>query len=300
MSASVGEVVDDAGTEPRGPAEPGGRQPALARDLERALESILVGVELGGWQRRGSLSATGEMAEADDRQVRRVDGGLEVLGVGAQAGEQRGVVVVCLDQPGEPVAAEMLPGHPELEGAPPSGALEAELVEVELAGVVVVGVDRRGLAAAVVLRRPAAEDLPEVLAAADQQPADVVRLEEPLVRVHGDRIGALQVRDPPRVTGGQPRRAAVGRVDVEPQVLGRGDVGQLPGGVDRPGVGRADDAGDRERRQSGGPISCDRLGDGRAAQPEPLVGRDDRPASRAGSRAGRAHAPIEKCVWSEV
>ena len=97
----------------------------------------------------------------------------------------------------KPVGPEVLPGHPELERAPAAGALEAELVEVELVAVVVVGpwsgVDR-GLAAAVVLGRPAAEHLAEVRPVADQQAADVVGLEEPLVRVDGDRVGALEVR----------------------------------------------------------------------------------------------------------
>ena len=110
---------------------------------------------------------------------------------------------------------------------------------------------------------------------ADQQPADVVGLEEPLVRVDGHRVRAIEVRDATGVARRQPGAAAVRRVDVEPQAVRRGDVRQLADGVDRAGVRRAGDRRDRERRQAGGQVARDGLGDGRAAQPERVVGRHD-------------------------
>ena len=76
-------------------------------------------------------------------------------------------------------------------------------------------------------------------AVTDEQPADVVGLEEPLVRIDGDRVGPLQPRDPPGVTWREPRRPAVRRVDVEPQPFALRDVGELVDGVDRTGVGGA-------------------------------------------------------------
>ncbi len=93
-------------------------------------------------------------------------------------------------------------------------------------------VGRRRLAAAVVLGRPAAEDRPEGPAVADQETADVVGLEEPLVRIDGHRIGAIEVPDPIPVAVRQSGASAVGRVDVEPQVLRGGDVGKLADRVD--------------------------------------------------------------------
>src|SRR5207342_2946926 len=107
--------------------------------------------------------------------------------------QEGGEVVVRLDQPAETLGPEVFPGHPELECAPAAGPLEAELVEVELIGmrvvfVVVVCRAAGPLAAAVVLGRPAAEDLAEVRPVAYQQATDVVGLEEPLVRVDRDRI----------------------------------------------------------------------------------------------------------------
>ena len=95
------------------------------------------------------------------------------------------------------------------------------------------------------------------------------------MRVDGDRIGALEVRHAVAVALRQPGAAAVGRVDVEPQVLGAGDVGELADRVDRSRVGRARDGGDRERRQAGRAVPGDGRGDRRAAQVEVVVGGQD-------------------------
>ena len=102
-----------------------------------------MGVELAGRERERRVAAAGQVAEADDRELRRLGERLEVVGLGAAPGEVRREVVVGLDEPAEAVGAEVLPGHPELERAPAARALEAELVEVELVAVVVVLVVRR-------------------------------------------------------------------------------------------------------------------------------------------------------------
>ena len=121
-----------------------------------------MGVEVGWREARGRGRAAGQVPEADDRQLRLGGQRLEVVALGAAPGEVRRQVDVHLDEPPEAARPEVLPGQPQLQRAPPARALEAELVEVELARdvVVVVVVRRRlrrrrrrrsGLAAAVVL-----------------------------------------------------------------------------------------------------------------------------------------------------
>jgi hypothetical protein len=111
-------------------------------------------------------------------------------------------------------------------------------------------------------------------AVADQQATDVVGLEEPFVRVYGDRIGAVEVRDAIGVAHGESRRAAVGRVHVEPQSLRFGHVRQLADGVHGTGVGGSGNRRDRERPEARGAIACYGRRDRRAKKPEPLVRRD--------------------------
>ncbi len=131
-------------------------------------------------------------------------------------------------------------------------------------------------------------------AVADQQAADVVRLEEPLVRVERDRIGAIEVGHARGVAGRQSGGTSVRGVDVEPQVLGRGHVGQLADDVDRAGVGRPGHAGDRERDEARRPVGGDGGGDRRAAQPEPIVRREH------DQRLGREAQQIEGASDGEM
>ena len=122
------------------------------------------------------------------------------------------------------------------------------------------------------------------------------------MRVDRDRIGALQVRHAAASRARQARRGAVRRVHVQPQALARRHVGELADGIDRAGVRRARDRGDRERQEARRPVARDRRRDGRAAQPEVVVGRDDderlrreaelveRPADREVGLVGRVDA----------
>ena len=144
---------------------------------------------------------------------------------------------------------------------------------VVLAVAEVVGhATARRLATSVVLRRATAEDGTQRPAVADEQTADVVGLEEPLVGVDGHRVGAVEVRDAIPVPHRQPCATAVCRIDVQPQALGLGHVGQLADGVDRTRVGRAGDSRDGVWRQTGRSVAGHGIGDRGPTQVEVVVG----------------------------
>ena len=177
----AGQVIDDPRAEPCRAAERGCRQPAVAGLLERRREPVLVGVEVRRCHRARGAAAAGQVTEAHDAKLGSLGERLEVVRLSAAGGEVCGDVVVALDEPAEAAGAEVLPGRPQLERAEAAGPLEAELVEVQLAGVAsgrrrgrrrvagVAGADRR-LAAAVVLGR-AIERLAQVPPVADEQRA---------------------------------------------------------------------------------------------------------------------------------
>ena len=123
----------------------------------------------------------------------------------------------------------------------------------------------------------------QVLAPAHDQRADVVGLEEPLVRVDRDAVGALQSGNAVRVALAQARGAAVGGIDVQPHGLALGDVGQAHGVVDRAGVRGARDGRDRERGQSRRAVSSIASATGAGLQPEPLVAVDHHAACPRGT-----------------
>ena len=142
----------------------------------------------------------------------------------------RGEVVVLLDQPREPVGAQVLPRHPQLERAEPPRALERELVPVQrlvlrLPHPVVLGL--------------AVERVAQVLLALHEQRADVVGLEEPLVRIDRDGVGPRQPGHAVGVAGRQAHGTPVRGVHVEPQAFPLGHVGELVHRVDRARVRRA-------------------------------------------------------------
>ena len=114
----------------------------------------------------------------------------------------------------------------------------------------------------------------QVLSPAHHERADVVGLEEPFVWIDGDAVGSLEARHPLGVARGEAGGAPVGGIDVQPDTLAVGDVGQARRVVDRAGVRRPGDGGDRERRVPGGPVAGDRLGDRPGLQAEALVAVD--------------------------
>ena len=84
------------------------------------------------------------------------------------------------------------------------------------------------------------------LAVADEQRAGPVGQEEPLVRVEDDRVRALDPREGRRPSAGEEEEPAVGRVDVEPEPLARGEIRERRQVVDRARVRRAGVADDEK------------------------------------------------------
>ena len=147
--------------------------------------------------------------------------------------------IPCCDRGLERVEAEDAQRQPELERARAAGELRAALAELDdaAAGVAQVGAVER-------------ERVLEQAGLADEHGADLVGLEEPLVRVEHERVGALDAGEEVRLreAGGR----AVGAVDVEPQALAVGEVGEVVERVDGAGARRAGGADDA-RTGSGRP-----------------------------------------------
>ena len=213
------------GAQPGRAAQPGRRQPAVAGHLERALESVLVGVELGGWQRERRLAAAGQVPEADDGQLGPSGSASKSSALGAaprrgappgrrsprSGGRSRSVPRCFHDIHSLSARQRRVPSKLELvevqlrrsvrgrrRDRPGSGRPSADGAARALPGV---------SPPPVVLGRAAAEDLARCVAVADEQAADVVGLEEPLVRIDRDRIGPIEVRDPAGVARADSRAA---------------------------------------------------------------------------------------------
>src|SRR2546422_6156207 len=80
-----------------------------------------------------------QMAETDDRQRRLGRHRIQVVALGDPPGKMTGYPDVVIDEPPESARTDVLPAHPQLEGAPAPGALHAVLVEVEHRGA---GIER--------------------------------------------------------------------------------------------------------------------------------------------------------------
>ena len=79
--------------------------------------------------------------------------------------------------------AESLHGHPDLQRVKAPGQLQPPLAQVDLAGRVGFG--------AVEIVRVDSKGAGETVTVADQDAAALERLEQPLVRVEGHRVGAF-------------------------------------------------------------------------------------------------------------
>ena len=208
-------------------------------------------------------------AEADDAEGRwrhQRELGLaanQVLGVPGQ-------VEVALDAGAESPEAEGLHGYPYLQRPEPAGQLKAPVGEVDLAfvtggvAVEVVGMDGE---------RSFQSDT-----VADQHAAAFHGLEQPFVGIEGDRVGPLDAGQHRPPLGGQRGEAAIGGVDVQPQPVGRADVGKIGEGIDGAGVGRSGAGAQRE-----GNASC---GAGQPGRPRLRC-----PATGASGRRSAAPAP---------
>ena len=107
-----------------------------------------------------------------------------------------------IDQCGDPVGAH---GEPQLRGARATTELEAAVAEVDPAALhvgEVLGVHREGAVQQAGRGHP--------------QARDVVRLEQPLVRIHHERVHEVKTDDAVAI-GGKCGGTAVGAVDVQPR-----------------------------------------------------------------------------------
>ena len=120
---------------------------------------------------------------------------------------------------------------------------------------------------------------------ADEDGADLVRLEEPLVRVEHERVGALDAGEEIRLD--EPGGRAVRAVDVEPQVLAVAQVGEIVERIDGAGAGRAGRADDAERRQPDLAVDVQRGVDRGGLEPVVGVGAQDAQVGRVEAE----HAP---------
>src|SRR5690606_7419330 len=92
--------------------------------------------------------------------------------------------------------------------------------------------------------------------------AGAVGHEQALVRVEGDGVGVLDAGECGAAAFGELEAAAVGGVDVVPEVLVAGEVGQGRQRVDGAGAGGAGGAGQEEGAQAGGAVGGDEAGGG--------------------------------------
>ena len=134
----------------------------------------------------------------------------------------------------------------------------------------------------------------EGAAVARHQAAGAVGQEEPLVRIERHGVGALDAGHGGATALGEQEEAAVGRVDVQPEPLGGGEVGEGAQVVDRAGVHRARGADHQERREAGGAIGGDRGPQRFERQPEALVAGNG--ADVLGGEAGEHRRLLQRVV----
>ena len=152
----------------------------------------------------GGVEVGGDVAEGGDGE--RLGEGLEV-GVGGDvleegAGEED-VVGEHLDVA---VAAGLLEGEPDFEGAEAAGVLGAEVEVID------------GLGAEVVVGGMVGEGVAEVLGIADEGAAGFEGSVEPLVGVDGDGVGEWDGGEGGGSVGEDGGERSVGSVDMEPEV----------------------------------------------------------------------------------
>ena len=149
--------------------------------------------------------------------------------------------------------------HPQLERPEPPPQRDAVVHQVDR--ILVVGAQ---------VLRDDREGRPQVVGARRVEDAAVHRRQEPLVRVHEQRIGPLATVQHVAQRRGDGGRASVGGVDMQPHAVLGAHVGGGGHGVDARGRGGADggDHGDRPpaRAHVGGHRLAQRIG------PHPVLG----------------------------
>ena len=165
---------------------------------------------------------------------------------------------------GQALVSEVADYHPELERAEAATELHAVVGAVAhrflFGRAKVFGDEREGSAQNVEAR------------AVERR--EVEGREEPLVRVRDERVGALASLEVSPQFGDDCGGAGVGRVNVEPQLFARADVGYVGHGVNARRRGRADGGDDAEGKQSCAPVLVNQTRERARVHSELRVGRD--------------------------
>ncbi len=180
-------------------------------------EQCLAGVEVGAVDREGGADRGGDVAE-DERGELRFGHDVEAGVGGEHAPALRGRVADLVEEVADGVRAHHAQRHPQLQGVEAPGGYGG------LAGL--------------------AGEAP-AHPVADQDGRGTHRLEEGLVVVHGDGVGALDAVEEVPVPAGGEQPAAVRRVHVQPDGVPRAQLGDLGQRVDGAEVGGARGGDDR-------------------------------------------------------
>ena len=167
---------------------------------------------------------------------------------------------------------ESLDRHPDLQGADRAAQLQAAVREVR-----VIGAPYRVLKD-IVLDRESALQGTQFL---HHEDARLIGLEEPLVGVEPDRIGALDPAQQPLAFLRHHGETPVRGVHVQPDSFGLAEVGHRFEGVDLPGAGRPGVGAYRDGVESGPAVVGDGAREGRHVQAEASVGGNHADALRA-------------------
>ena len=165
------------------------------------------------------------MPERDDRKRRRAAERLELVVLEHELVEQPSLPQVVLDRDPEGLGSVGAEREPELERPERAGILERDVDHV--AGALMRDV-----------RLLVSERLDQVIAVADEEHATRLRQVEPLVRVEGDRVGAVEAGEE---MAGRRRRGSgqpIGAVHVQPDAQLGADVGERTDRIDRAGERR--------------------------------------------------------------
>ena len=212
-------------------------------------------------------------AEADEREVARshdLPAGL-VLDPALEHLRKADVLANPLLQA---LAAEAAQNGPELERAEAPAEGDRDLAQVDR---VVGRLQELGNEA----ERP-----PKVVGPSGPEGGAIHRRPEPLVRVDGDRVGALPAREVVTELGADRGRTRVGGVDMEPDARLRAEIRERRNGIHRARARRPDG---RDERAGAFQVDCFGPHAGSSRPPAPSAAR-----ARAGSRPcprPSAHAP---------
>ena len=236
--------------------------------LDAQHELVVEGVQPGVVVAGGGVAQAHDVAP-DRGQALEVGVGVDPVGEDVRQGHG------AVHDPTERVGAVGLEGHPHPQRPEAAGERDAVLVEPDLAG-------RQAARRVGEVLRHDGEGCAVRLFVAHQGEAHVDRGLHPLVEVEREGVGAREPAHGIRLPA-EGEEAADGPVDVEPQVLALGEVGDGVEVVERTGVDGSGARDDGEGLEAGGAVGRDHRGEGVEVHRE--VGRDGDQAQGVGAEA---------------